>query len=130
MFSTEINIIFLVYILAFIGAVIMLFLSVVLMLPASVFTQKQQNNLLIFVIAAPFFVEFIENLIWFLPAASIVIVIFFIVNYLVMGIFNNKGYLHLLAVKKIINIIIGKANMVSIFPDQVGDELFSVLRNF
>jgi hypothetical protein len=50
MVSTEINIIFLVYILAFVGAVVMLFLSVVLMLPASVFTQKSQNLLVLLLI--------------------------------------------------------------------------------
>jgi len=42
MYVTEVTIVFLVYILAFVGAVIMLFLSVVLMLPSSVFTPKSQ----------------------------------------------------------------------------------------
>lgn len=49
MYTTEITIVFLVYILAFVGAVIMLFLSVILMLPSSVFIPK--NQILLFIIS-------------------------------------------------------------------------------
>jgi len=50
MYQTEITMIFLVYILAFIGAVIMLFLSVVLMLPISLFSAQRFYNLSILII--------------------------------------------------------------------------------
>jgi NADH:ubiquinone oxidoreductase subunit 6 (subunit J) len=47
---TEMLFIYIVYILAFIGAIIMLFLSVVLMLPASVTASPTQNNSLLCVV--------------------------------------------------------------------------------
>jgi NADH:ubiquinone oxidoreductase subunit 6 (subunit J) len=47
---TEMLFIYIVYVLAFVGAIIMLFLSVVLMLPASVTASPIQNNSLLCIV--------------------------------------------------------------------------------
>ena len=74
---TEVNLIFLVYILSFVGAVVMLFLSVVLMLPASVLTPRADLN--IFFIVSNYFVledlgRFLVYNVFIITAVNLVVV--------------------------------------------------------